>query len=79
MEVAVVIFGLWWSDTDDGGISGDLVAIVVLAVVTALMVIMVVGCGCGCAYAIVCCKYVELLRSPWIRLKHTLPGSPWYF
>ncbi len=79
IQVVAVIFGLWWYDTDAGGCGGDLVVIVVLAVVTALMVIMVVGCGCGCACVQVCCKYVELLRSPWIRLIHTRPGCPRYF
>ncbi len=43
MEVVAVFLGLWWYETDVGGCGGDLVEIMVFAVVTALMVIMVVG------------------------------------
>ncbi len=44
LEVVAVFLGLWWCDDNDvGGCGGDLVEIVVLAVVTALMVKMVVG------------------------------------
>ncbi len=29
IEVVAVIFGLWWSDTEDGGCGGDLGVVVV--------------------------------------------------